>query len=54
MSPVLIREKEHEPYRLATYLQTAKKSPWRAAKEIAGAVLLGIILFAFCLFLGTQ
>ena len=35
----LIREREHEPYQLATFLGTAKSDPWRAAKEI-GAILL--------------
>ncbi len=50
----LIGSRKNEPYRLATYLQTVKRSPWRAAKEIAGAVILGIILFAFCFLLGTQ
>ena len=35
----LIRERDHEPYRLATFLGTAKSDPWRALKEI-GAMLL--------------
>ena len=42
---VLIREKEHEPYKLATYLQTAKDAPWSAIKEAA----VIFILFALML-----
>jgi hypothetical protein len=48
------RKNTQAPYNLRDYVQTAKSDPKRAAKEIAGAVILGIILFAFCFLMGTQ
>ena len=37
---VLIREPEHEPYLLATFLKIAKKDPWRAAKTVFGMLAI--------------
>lgn len=37
---VLIREPNHEPYLLATFLATAKSDPWRAAKTIFGMLAI--------------
>lgn len=54
MSRIIIHSNTEKPYRLRDYVQTAKSDPWKAAKEIAGAVILGIVLFAFCFLLGTQ
>jgi len=45
---VLIREPEHEPYLLATFLGTAKRDPWRAVKTVLG--MLAIISMIGSLF----
>jgi hypothetical protein len=52
--PVLIRENDQDPYRLATYLETARRNPKQAAKEIAGVIVLGIALLAFCFLAGVM
>ena len=48
------RKNTQATYSPVDYLQTAKSDPKRAAEEIVGAVILGIVLFAFCFLLGTQ
>jgi hypothetical protein len=40
----LIRDREHEPYRLLGYLAPAKKEPWQAAKEIASMLLIFVLI----------
>lgn len=50
----LLSKNHREDYTISEYVRTAREDAKRAAKEIIGAILLGIILAAFCVLMGVM